>query len=271
MNKITVKNLKLNACHGVHDFEKVQMQRFVISADLYLDFYEAAKEDDVSKTVSYSDACRVLSDVVTGNVFNLIEKLAYECAYALMENFPAVNKVCVRVEKPEAPVKFNVETVSVCAEVKRERAYLSLGSSMGDRQAYLDFALRELDKTRGIAVKKVSSFYKTAPYGGAAQNEFLNCAAEIETLLSPRALLNEIHRIEEAGERVRDVRWGDRTLDIDIVFFGKEIIAEDDLVVPHPDWFNRAFVVEPLKEIAPEFLCPLKNVKLKDVKIAKNS
>ena len=108
----------------------------------------------------------------------------------------------------------------------------------------------------GVKILKVSKYIETEPYGGAAKNMFLNCAAVAECLISPRRLLEEIHKIEKSFGRVRTVRWGDRTLDIDIVFFGDKAIAEEGLCVPHPDYLNRPFVLVPLKEIAPDFVCP---------------
>ncbi|MBD5632616.1 MAG: 2-amino-4-hydroxy-6-hydroxymethyldihydropteridine diphosphokinase [Clostridia bacterium] len=264
MNTVKIRGLEVSACHGVHDYEKVKPQRFVFDADLEVDFYEAAKCDDLRKTVNYSAVCNLIAGIATHNSFNLIEKLAYECAFAVLDNSP-VKRVTLTVFKPDAPVKQKFENVGVTVEVSRQRAYLSLGSSMGDRKKYLDGGIEKLGKTRGITVKKVSSYINTRPYGGVAQNEFLNCAAEIETYLTPRQLLDEIHRIEEESGRVRKRRWDDRTLDIDIIFFGREVIYEDDLTVPHPDYFRRDFVLAPLKEIAPEFFCPVQNKKIKDL------
>ena len=98
-----------------------------------------------------------------------------------------------------------------------------------------------------------------------SKNMFLNACVAVDTYLPPRALLNEIHRIEEAGERSRSLRWDDRTLDIDIIFYGRQVICEDGLTVPHPEYSRRAFVLEPLKEIAPDFFCPLTGARIKDL------
>ncbi|MBE7088717.1 MAG: 2-amino-4-hydroxy-6-hydroxymethyldihydropteridine diphosphokinase [Clostridiales bacterium] len=265
MNKVSIKNLTVSACHGLHDFEKVNAQRFVFSADLYTDFYSAAQSDDIQNTVNYSLACKTIYNVTTQNTFNLIEKLVYECAFALFESQPNINRVVLTVEKPDAPIKLDFESVSVSVDLIKEKAYLSLGSSIGDKEQILNGAIAALNATRGIKVKKVSSFIKTAPYGGVAQNEFLNCAVEIETVLSPRQLLSNINKIEADFLRTREVRWGDRTLDIDVIFYGKRIILQDDLIIPHIDYHNRDFVLIPLKEIAPNFICPLKKVKVSDL------
>ena len=265
MGKVFIKKLCIKTCHGVNDFEKKQPKRFVFSAEIDCDFYEAAKNDEISQTVNYSTACKLITAVATGNVFNLIETLACRCAQAILENFPSARSVRLRVDKPQAPVKAKFKTMSAEVFLRRERVYLSLGSSMGDRKAYLDFAVKELASTRGITVKKVSSYTESAPYGGVAKNTFLNACVAVDTYLPPRALLNEIHRIEEAGERSRSLRWDDRTLDIDIIFYGRQVICEDGLTVPHPEYSRRAFVLEPLKEIAPDFFCPLTGARIKDL------
>lgn len=261
MDLIEIRGLEVSACHGVHDSEKVEKQPFVFDADLEVDFFDAAKTDDLDKTVSYSEVCNLIVKIATEKVFSLIEKLAYECAFEILDTFP-VHGVKLTVGKPNAPVKHKFESVGVTVCCRREKVLLSLGSNLGDKKGYLDFAIKSLGSTRGIKVNKVSSYIENPPYGGVAQNSFLNCAAEIETYLSPHALLNEIHRIEGEGKRERTVRWGDRTLDIDIVFYGDKIICEDKLTVPHADYKNRPFVIEPLKEIAPNFVCPLTRKRL---------
>lgn len=265
-NKILIRGLEVNAKHGVRAEEKIKEQIFIFDADLYTDFSAAAKNDDLCFTVNYSKACDILVETATGNTFDLIETLAYHGVYALFDRLN-LNKVTLTVYKPQAPVKHKFKTVGVTVTVEKERVFLSLGSSVGDRKAYLGKAVNMLDKTRGIEVKKISSFIETEPYGGAAKNRFLNCAVEIETLLSPKELLREIHRIESACGRVRTVHWGDRTLDIDIIFFGRKTVEEDDLQIPHPEYLKRDFVLRPLKEIAPEFVCPDCHKKVKDLQI----
>lgn len=258
MDIVKIRGLEISACHGVNPEEKVNPQRFVFDADIFTDFYSAAGSDCLADTVNYSAACKLIARVAGENVFNLIEKLAYECAFALTEAFPQIKSVTLTVSKPDAPVKLKFSTVAVTVTVERERAYLSLGSSLGDRKGMLDAALKKLALTRGVTVERVSDYMATPPYGGAAENEFLNCAACVSTFLTPHALLDEIHRIESECGRVRGVRWGDRTLDIDIIFFGDRRICDETLIIPHPDYKNRDFVLEPLKQIAPHLVVGLK-------------
>ncbi len=263
--KIKIRGLEINACHGVHGFEKQTPQRFLIDADLSVDFYEAAKHDDLNKTVNYSAVCSLIAKTVTENCFNLIESLAYACAFAVMENFATVSKITLTVKKPDAPLKVKFDSVEAEAELERNTVYLSLGSSMGDRAAYLDSAVDKLKAVRGVKVEKVSEYMTTEPYGGVAKNSFLNCAAKIKTLISPEQLLLEIHRIEKECRRVRDKRWDDRTLDIDIIFFGNKTVREENLIIPHPDYANRPFVTEPLKNVEPELFLHDRNIYLKDL------
>ena len=108
-----------------------------------------------------------------------------------------------------------------------------------------------------ISVKKVSQLIRTKPYGDVVQEDFLNGALEIETLLTPQELLEALHVIEDAAGRTREVRWGPRTLDLDILFYDKLIYESDDLIIPHVDLENRRFVLEPLFEIAPGYRHPV--------------
>ena len=253
-DKILIRGVEISACHGVNDFEKVEPQPFVFDADIMTDFRAAATNDDLNGTVNYSSFCKLLERVTKSNVYNLIEKLAYECAFAAFEEFKNISAITLTVWKPNEPMKRKFEKVGVSVTMQREKVYLSLGSSMGNKKGYLDAAIKKLDETRGVTVEKVSEYISTAPYGGVAENEFLNCAICVSTVLTSHALLDEIHRIEKECGRVRDKHWGDRTLDIDIIFFGDKTLCDETLTIPHPDYHNRDFVKIPLKSIAPHLI-----------------
>ena len=132
------------------------------------------------------------------------------------------------------------------------RVYLSLGGNLGDPSASMATALRLLDADDNTRVIAVSSLYRTPPWGKLDQPDFLNAAAEISTTLAPRALLDLCLEAERKLKRVREERWGPRLIDIDILVFGDRIIHETGLDVPHPRMLERAFVLAPLAEIAPE-------------------
>jgi 2-amino-4-hydroxy-6-hydroxymethyldihydropteridine diphosphokinase len=131
-------------------------------------------------------------------------------------------------------------------------AALGLGGNLGDPVAGFAAALRRLSRDAGVARLRPSSVYRTAPWGKLDQPEFLNMAVLIETSLPARALLALCLEIEREGGRERRERWGPRTIDIDILAYGDETIDEPGLQIPHPRIAERAFVLAPLAEIAPE-------------------
>lgn len=133
-------------------------------------------------------------------------------------------------------------------------AFLGLGSNLGDRAAMLRAAVTALDATHGVRVTRISSLYETPPWGPVPQGPYLNACIAIETSLSPREVLDLGLAIERDHGRERAVRWGPRTLDIDLLLYGNEAIDEDGLIVPHPRMAERAFVLVPLAEIAPELV-----------------
>lgn len=131
-------------------------------------------------------------------------------------------------------------------------AYLGLGGNLGDREALLKVAIADLRAAPGVRVLRVSSLYETPPWGPVPQGPYLNACAAIETSLAPRALLDLCLAIERMHGRERLVRWGPRTLDIDLLTYGDATIDEPGLIVPHPRMSERAFVLVPLAEIAPD-------------------
>ena len=133
------------------------------------------------------------------------------------------------------------------------RAYLSLGSNLGDREGFLALGVRTV--ADGDALR-VSPLYETEPVGGPEQGPFLNVVVELETTASPQALLERCRAAEAAAARVRTVRHGPRTLDADVLLVGDLVVDEPDLVVPHPRMWQRRFVVQPLADLAPALVDP---------------
>lgn len=128
------------------------------------------------------------------------------------------------------------------------RAYLGIGSNLGDRLGYLQRAVDGLAATPGIEVVAVSAVFETDPVG-PEQPDYLNAVVAVDTTLRPRALLAACQHQEAAAERVREVRWGPRTLDVDVVLYGDETVDEPDLRIPHPRWRERDFVCAPLADL----------------------
>ncbi len=136
--------------------------------------------------------------------------------------------------------------------------FIALGSNQGDRELNLLRAVGEIGLLKDTRITALSSFYDTQPVGPVSQDNYLNAVLKLETAFSPRELLRELQRIESAVfRRVRTVHWGPRPMDLDILFYGDAIIAEEDLIIPHPRLHERRFVLVPLAEIAPAFIHPL--------------
>jgi 2-amino-4-hydroxy-6-hydroxymethyldihydropteridine diphosphokinase len=138
--------------------------------------------------------------------------------------------------------------------VTARRAFLGLGSNLGDRLGHLERAVALLRARGDLAA--VSPVYETEPVGGPAQSPYLNAVVELDTEDSPRALLERCRSLERDAGRVRTVRFGPRTLDADVLLVGDEVVAEPDLIVPHPRLFERRFVLAPLADLAPELVPP---------------
>ena len=136
------------------------------------------------------------------------------------------------------------------------QVYLGLGSNMGNKEENLAQAIYQIEQTDNIIVTRKSSLYITSPWGKTDQDEFLNQVIEIETELTPLELLNVLQKIEIKLGRLRNVKWGPRVIDLDILLFGEETIALHELEVPHPHLYARLFVLVPLQEIAPQLVFP---------------
>ncbi len=164
-----------------------------------------------------------------------------------------------KIKKPKKAKKVKKLKTKAKAKVKKKgpfTVYLGLGSNVGDREEYIEQACFILGKTPGIKLKKRSSNYETEAQGTGDQPPFLNAAVAIETKLSPHKLLDKTQETENTLGRERDVEWGPRTIDIDILLYGDQIVSDDRLQVPHPLLHERLFVLLPLKEIAPNVVHP---------------
>lgn len=131
-------------------------------------------------------------------------------------------------------------------------AALAFGSNLGDSRAMIEAALERLNEAEGVGVTKVSSFYRTPPWGVEDQPDFINACALVETTLSPEALLRACKGLERALGREEAVRWGPRLIDIDLLWMAGAQCETETLTLPHPRICERAFVLVPLAEIAPE-------------------
>jgi 2-amino-4-hydroxy-6-hydroxymethyldihydropteridine diphosphokinase len=134
------------------------------------------------------------------------------------------------------------------------RAYLALGSNLGDRLAYLQLAVDELARVPGVLVVALSRVYESAPVGGPPQDPYLNAVVAIETDLDPHELLHRGQQIEQLAARERVERWGPRTLDVDVLLMDGTRLETDELTIPHPRMWERGFVLAPLRDVAPHLV-----------------
>jgi dihydroneopterin aldolase / 2-amino-4-hydroxy-6-hydroxymethyldihydropteridine diphosphokinase len=251
MDQIELRGLRVHGRHGVLPFERRDGQDFLIDAVLSVDTRPAAATDDLALTADYGTLSERLAQIVAGEPVQLIETLAQRLADACLAE-PVVQRVRITVHKPDAPISRAFGDVAVT--ITRDRpvpAVLGLGSNLGARQQELQRAVDQLAATPGLRVTAVSPVYETDPVGGPDQPDFLNAVVLAMTDLPGPDLLRRAHAIEAAARRTREVRWGPRTLDVDIIAYGDQVSADPTLTLPHPRARERAFVLAPWRDADP--------------------
>ena len=250
-DKIKIEDLEVFANHGVFPEENVLGQKFVVSAVMYTDTRRAGLTDELTASIHYGEASAFITEYLKSHTFKLLEKVAEGLAEEMLVRIAGLQKVQIEIKKPWAPVGLPLKTVSVEIEREWHTAYIALGSNMGDSRSILEAAVQALDEIKNTKVEKVSTFITTPPYGVTDQPDFLNGCLKLSTLLYPEELLKELNRIEKEAGRERIIHWGPRTLDLDIIFYDDLVAETDTLCIPHVEMHKRAFVLEPLHEIAP--------------------
>jgi dihydroneopterin aldolase/2-amino-4-hydroxy-6-hydroxymethyldihydropteridine diphosphokinase len=250
-DRIHLRGVEAVGHHGVLAFEKRDGQPFVVDVVLELDLSRAGGSDALDDTVSYADVAADVVARITGPSFDLIERLAEVVAGDVLER-PLVDAVTVTVHKPQAPVGTPFSDVSVEVTRRRSRtAVIALGANLGDARATLAQAVAELGSTPGLRVRAVSPLVETDPVGGPEQPAYLNAVLTADTTLTAGALLARLHAVEHTHGRTREVRWGPRTLDLDLIQAGEPGTASEvrsdrpDLTLPHPRAAERGFVLVP--------------------------
>lgn len=254
MDSIKIEDLEVYAGHGVFPEETSNGQMFLVSAELYTDLHPPGKSDELTLSTHYGEVCRLMNNFLRQNTFQLIEAAAEQLAREVLLKFPLIQKLVLELKKPHAPIGLPFSCVSVKIERGWKKAYLGIGSNMGDRKAYIEEALKRLKANEEIRKMRCSQLIWTKPYGGVEQEDFLNGAIELETLLTPYELLEFLHELERKAGRERKIHWGPRTLDLDILFYEDFVSDDPKLTVPHPDMENRLFVLEPLSELCPYYV-----------------
>ncbi|MDF2613727.1 MAG: 2-amino-4-hydroxy-6-hydroxymethyldihydropteridine pyrophosphokinae [Clostridia bacterium] len=257
MDKIYVQDLEVFAYHGVFEEEKRLGQKFLISMVLTLDLRAAALYGDLKQSVHYGELCEDVETLFKETSYDLIETAAEKTAQFILVQYPQVQTVKVSIKKPWAPILKSLNFVAV--EVTRgwHTAYLALGSNMGDKEMYLKQAITYLKEHKSIRTGKCSSFLETEPWGYTDQERFLNAVLEVRTLLTPTELMTELLRIEQLLQRERIIKWGPRTIDLDILLYDDLVTSDEFITLPHPRMEEREFVLKPLCEIAPMLVHPI--------------
>ncbi len=257
MDKIKINKLEVYARHGVYPEENALGQKFLFSVILHANTRKAGKTDVLEYSVNYGEVCHFVKQFAETHTFRLLERLAEELAQAILLEYALVQEVEIEIQKPWAPIGLPLETVAVEISRKWHTAYIALGSNMGDKGGYLNQAVEMLKARKDCQVCQVSEYFVTEPYGGVEQDDFLNGALELRTLLSPEELLDALHEIEQAAHRVRKIVWGPRTLDLDILLYDDLVVDLPFLQIPHVEMHMRDFVLVPLTQIAPKVRHPL--------------
>ncbi len=256
-DQIKISGLRAVTIVGALPHEREIPQPLQVDLAFDVDLRDAGRSDELGDTVNYGAVADQVIAVVEESKDILLERLVARIADEVLA-FDRVEAVEVELTKLRPPIAVDAATTSVSIRRTRaeaelpprslHRAYVALGSNLGDREAYLRMGVEGLGN-----VTRMSSVYETDPVGGPDdQGAFLNMVVEVETSLDPFALLRRCQRIEAEAMRQRVVRWGPRTLDVDIVLYDDIEMSGDDLVIPHPRFAERRFVLAPLAEIAPD-------------------
>lgn len=250
-DEIRIDDLDVYAHHGVFPEEKEKGQHFYVNLVLYTDTRGAGQKDELTLSTHYGEVCHLVTKWMQEHQYDLIETVAETVAEQILLQYPLVWAADVEIRKPQAPIGLPFGSVSVRIHRGWHRVYVALGSNMGDRKKYLQMGVNAMRRRKEFRLKKVSSWQQTKPYGGVEQEDFLNGVMEIETLLTPRELLEYLHEVEQSADRKREVHWGPRTLDLDILLYDDLVMESAELIIPHVDMQNRDFVLGPMAEIAP--------------------
>ncbi|MGF1663683.1 MAG: 2-amino-4-hydroxy-6-hydroxymethyldihydropteridine diphosphokinase [Kineosporiaceae bacterium] len=265
---VTVRGVEAHGRHGVHAHERRDGQTFRCDVTLHLDTRRAGARDDLAETVDYGAVAETVHAVLTGPPRALVEAVAAEIAGRLLAD-PRLAAVDVTVHKPRAPIPVPFDDVSVTVHRTRADALLgtdpagevpavvALGSNLGDRPGTLRGAVHGLAGIPGITVAAASPVVESDPVGGpGGQPPYLNAVLLLRTRLSPLALLHACQDVEVAHGRRRDVRWGPRTLDLDLVTWGETVASTSALELPHPRAGERGFVLVPWHLADPDAVLP---------------
>ncbi|MTV48511.1 2-amino-4-hydroxy-6-hydroxymethyldihydropteridine diphosphokinase [Heliobacillus mobilis] len=254
-DRILLEGMTFYGYHGALPEETVLGQPFQVDLELHVDLTRAGKWDKVEESVHYGEVYEEVKRILEGPPKASIEAVANSIIEAVYGRFSKVQGIRVRVQKPKAPVPgiFRSMTVEMFRPAPTP-CFIGLGSNMGNKADHLTQALRMLAQVPGLAVVEHSSWYLSKPVGFTDQDDFMNGVARVLSWLTPQELLRVLLETEKELGRERTLRWGPRTIDLDLLLYGDQVVRRDDLIVPHERMYERAFVLLPLAEIAPDYV-----------------
>lgn len=266
MDKIFIKDFEIFAKHGVFNEEKNLGQKFILSIELGMDLRKAGVTSDLNETVNYGELCLKIEKEFTREKYDLIETAAEKMTEFILLEYERVKSVKLLLKKPWAPIGRHVEYAAVEIERAWHTVYVGMGSNMGDKEKNLKDAIKLIEDSSKSKVTKISKFYTTKPVGYLEQDDFLNCAIEVKTILPPEEFMTALLKFEKILKRERIIHWGPRTIDLDILMYDNLVTSEEDYIIPHPRMSERLFVIEPLCDIAPYLVHPILNRRIVDIK-----
>lgn len=255
MDKIKVSGIEFFAYHGVLESEKKDGQIFIIDCEFSLDTSMCG--DNLEKTVDYGAVSCDIVQFCKNNRCDLLENLVNTLAKFLLTKYNKIKEISLTVHKPNAPIPTKFSDVTLTITRGWETCYLAIGSNLGDRKANLDMVSSLIAQDDNITLVSSSEYVSTKPYGVLDQPDFLNGAIKIRTIYTPNELLEFCKSVEKKSGRAPTKRWGERTLDVDILMYGNRIIFSDDLIIPHAEMHIRDFVLVPLCQIEPYLVHPI--------------
>ncbi|MCI1935439.1 MAG: 2-amino-4-hydroxy-6-hydroxymethyldihydropteridine diphosphokinase [Bifidobacteriaceae bacterium] len=273
MDSITLRGVSAQGTHGVLDFEHTQPQTFSVDATLFVDLSKAGASDDLADTVDYGQIAARIVRAIEGEHLDLIEALAARIADSILQT-SAIRRVRVTVHKPEAPIKVPFSDVEVSIERSRvteentegpelpqapttHRVIVAMGGNLNDPATAMRSAVVAMDGIPGNQIMGISPLYRTTPWGmEEGTPDFLNAVVELSTTMEPMDLLKALQMIEAAHGRSREVHWGSRPLDLDIIDFDGAVTNNPVLTLPHPRAWQRAFVLAPMLDLDPNAVLP---------------
>jgi dihydroneopterin aldolase/2-amino-4-hydroxy-6-hydroxymethyldihydropteridine diphosphokinase len=255
MNSIIIKNLDVTCPPGMVPATTDSGGRCRLTAEFYLQ--PELQGEQSAAPMDFAPLCREIRDGFCQMRAQSIEACLEELTHRILLAYARVDHVSLTLKLCEGLAGISLDYAGVRVERGWHRAFLGVGSNLGDRHENIQAAAELINQSGLSRVESISKIYETEPQGYLDQGRFLNCAFEIKTLLSPTDLIRLLLDIEERLKRERKIHLGPRTIDLDLLFYDDLISDHETAVIPHPRLHQRRFVLTPLCDIAPYVLHPI--------------